>query len=130
MKKFILLCLLVVGLSSSQAKNYDPSYGVTVERQLDAINIDGHAYFNVTVRLKSKKKAKSGVKVIVTATAGEKKKVFKKVFADSFLYLINDEHGTVVVAEGNTRTLASIWRIDLEGEDFWQGWIKENGLIK
>ena len=102
MTKKILLCMLLILPMIVQAQEssekISPSLDLEIVRRCSALLIEGKTYFKVEVTLKSMSpdhfiSDKYRVKVTVRDING--KKIYKKNFKNSYLYIFNDGHITV-----------------------------------
>lgn len=129
MKKIALFILMMLPVAVSGQQTHMPDYSITIERSIGALEIEKDLKFNTIVRLKSSKPHNSGVILTVYKIKGKKrKKVYKKFFPNSYLYLTHDENSSIAVAQGKSITQAYFWKEKVDGKDFWQGWIKEYGF--
>jgi len=95
MKKILFVFLLVLisslNLSAQDEKKLEevsPSFNVELKRKVTYLDIEGKEYKDVVVKMKSFYdfwSNKDKVKVLVTDSVG--KKIYKKTFTDSYLYI-------------------------------------------
>ncbi|WP_311551587.1 hypothetical protein [Prevotella pallens] len=130
MKKFFLMMFLVCISVCSIAQDYTksesakPTFGVTLERECSDIMIEKTIYHNVAIELKAADIGDlftDGVKVTVTDENG--KKIYKKRFSKSYLYVFPSK--TIQVGKGNAITQVSLYK-NKGGE--WEAIIKEKGI--
>lgn len=129
MKKIVLFILMMLPVAAFGQDSYSPDYGITVERKMDILKIEEDINYIVILRLESAKRYKSGVKVTVYKQNGKKrKKIYKKYFPNSYLYLTHDDSNSIALAQGKSITQGYFWKEDYGNEKFSQGWIKEFGF--
>ena len=131
MKK-ILFCtffLLVTMCLYAQENKKDPesakpTFGVTVNRVVDAAKINGKYYYNVAVEFKASDIMdwSEGVKIKVKHRYTDKK-LYKKRFSNSYLYVYSDK--SIQVGKGNATTEV-ICQKDSYGD--WIIEIEEDGI--
>lgn len=131
MKKFFLMILLVCVSVCSIAQDYTksesakPTFGVTLERECSDIVIEKSIYHNVTIELKAADISDlftDGVKVTVTDENG--KKIYKKRFSKSYLYVFPTSK-TIQVGKGNAIIQVGLYK-NRGGE--WEAIIMEKGI--
>ena len=130
MKKFFLMILLVcisvcaIAQDYTKSESAKPTFGVTLERECSDIMIEKTIYHNVAIELKAADIGDlftDGVKVTVTDENG--KKIYKKRFSKSYLYVFPSK--TIQVGKGNAITQVSLYK-NKGGE--WEAIIKEKGI--
>lgn len=130
MKKLFLMMLLVcistcsIAQTDTQSESAKPTFGVTLERDCNAVMIEKKIYYNVTIELKAAEITDlftEGVKVTVTDENG--KKIYKKRFSKSYLYAFPS--GTIHVGKGNAITQVTLYR---NKDKNWEAIIKEKGI--
>jgi hypothetical protein len=130
MKKLFLVMLLVcisvcsIAQTDTKSESAKPTFGVTVERDCNAVMIEKKIYYNVTVELKAAEITdlfSEGVKVTVTDENG--KKIYKKRFSKSFLYAFPS--GTIKVGRGYAIMQVTLYR---NKDENWEAIIREKGI--
>ena len=123
----LLVCISVCSIAQDYTKSESakPTFGVTLERECSAIMIEKTIYHNVAIELKAADISDLftyGVKVTVTDENG--KKIYKKRFSKSYLYVFPTSK-TIQVGKGNAITQVSLYK-NKGGE--WEAIIKEKGI--
>ena len=122
----LLVCISVCSIAQDYAKSESakPTFGVTLERECSDIAIENTIYHNVTIELKAADISDLftyGVKVTVTDENG--KKIYKKRFSKSYLYVFPSK--TIQVGNGNAIIQVGLYK-NRGGE--WEAIIKEKGI--
>lgn len=122
----LLVCISVCSIAQTDTKSESakPTFGVTVERDCNAVMIEKKIYYNVTVELKAAEITdlfSEGVKVTVTDENG--KKIYKKRFSKSFLYAFPS--GTIKVGRGYAIMQVTLYR---NKDENWEAIIREKGI--
>lgn len=116
--------MLCVFLFSMKGMAVRPTYGIELDREVEMAVIEGETYWNVVIELKSDDDFSSGVKVLVKDSMTGKK-VYKKKFKKSYLYVFPD-NGSVIVGVGEALTQVLIGKPDETGP--WLAKIREKGI--
>ena len=130
MKKIILLMLLMLPMAvvvqSEEPEKSFPSRDTEIVRRCSLIDIEGEYYHDVVVTLKSYYKEsesllgiKGGYRVKVIVKDGNGKKIYKKTFKNSNLYIFRGGH----VQVGKPKFHQMI--IEQWESDYWFGKIRE-----
>jgi hypothetical protein len=122
----LLVCISVCSIAQDYTKSESakPTFGVTLERECSDIAIENTIYHNVTIELKAADISDLftyGVKVTVTDENG--KKIYKKRFSKSYLYVFPSK--TIQVGNGNAIIQVGLYK-NRGGE--WEAIIKEKGI--
>lgn len=122
----LLVCISVCSIAQDYTKSESAktTFGVTLERECSDIMIEKTIYHNVAIELKAADIIDlftDGVKVTVTDENG--KKIYKKRFSKSYLYVFPSK--TIQVGKGNAITQVSLYK-NKGGE--WEAIIKEKGI--
>lgn len=122
----LLVCISVCSIAQDYTKSEstEPTFGVTLERECSDIAIEKTIYHNVTIELKAADISDLftyGVKVTVTDENG--KKIYKKRFSKSYLYVFPSK--TIQVGKGNAIIQVGLYK-NRDGE--WEAIIKEKGI--
>ena len=128
MKRSVLIFALLFSaiMSFAQTESVNPTFGVTLEREVAFVIIEKEHYYDVVVELKAAQIIDmfvKGVKVTVK-DAKTRKKIYKKRFSKSYLYAFSD--GTINVGKGNALTQLILLKSSKSGE--WLMQIKEKGI--
>jgi hypothetical protein len=125
----ILLSIFSIVMSFAQnegnSESVKPTWGVTLEREVLVAEIDKKSYIDVTVELKAAELGDifaDGVKVTVVDNTG--KKIYRKRFSKSYLYVLSD--GTIVVAKGDALTQMIVFKF--KDGNGWKMVLKEKGI--
>ena len=122
--KQIFIVMLCVFLFSMKVMAEKPVYGIELDREVEMAIIEGETYWNVVIELKSDDDFSSGVKILVKDSMTGKK-IYKKKFKKSYLYVFTPE-GTVVVGVGDALTQVIIGKSNETGS--WLAKIREKGI--
>lgn len=122
----LLVCISVCSIAQDYTKSESakPTFGVTLERECSDIAIENTIYHNVTIELKAADISDLftyGVKVTVTDENG--KKIYKKRFSKSYLYVFPSK--TIQVGNGNAIIQVGLYK-NRDGE--WEAIIREKGI--
>ena len=128
MKRSVLFFALMFStiMSFAQAESAEPTFGVTLEREVAFAIIEKEHYFDVVVELKAAEFADmfvQGVKVTIKDVKTGKK-IYKKRFSKSYLYAFSE--GTIQVGKGNALIQLVLSKSTESGE--WHMQIKEKGI--
>lgn len=123
----LLVCISVCSIAQDYTKreSAEPTFGVTLERECSDIAIENTIYHNVTIELKAADISDLftyGVKVTVTDENG--KKIYKKRFSKSYLYVFPTSK-TIQVGKGNAIIQVGLYK-NRDGE--WEAIIREKGI--
>lgn len=122
----LLVCISVCSIAQDYTKSEsaEPTFGVTLERECSDIAIENTIYHNVTIELKAADISDlftDGVKVTVTDENG--KKIYKKRFSKSYLYVFPSK--AIQVGKGNAIIQVGLYK-NRDGE--WEAIIREKGI--
>ena len=128
MKRSVLIFTLLFSaiMLFAQTESANPTFGVTLEREVAFAIIEKEHYYDVVVELKAAQLTDmfvEGVKVTVK-DAKTGKKIYKKRFSKSYLYAFSE--GTIQVGKGNALTQLILSKSTESGE--WIMQIKEKGI--
>lgn len=124
MKRILLLLMATFTIACSFAQS-----DIEIVRRCSYMSIERESFDNVVITLKSYYQSsepflgiKGGPRVKVTVKDNNGKKVYKKTFKNSYLYI--DRDGQIEVGRPNFRQL-TIGRWRTKKIDTWYGMIKE-----
>ena len=117
MQKVIATLLLYFSIiaSSAQSESVKPTFGVELDREVAYAIIEGKIHTDVILELKAASLGdlfSSGVKIIVK-DAKTGKKIYKKRFANSYLYAFSN--GTIQVGKGNALAQLTLYKYEEYG---------------
>lgn len=121
---FIFLSTLCLAQEESGTESSSPSRDTEIERKCDLIDIEGKLYYNVLVTMKSTSPDyfltdKYKVKILVEDPNG--KKIYKKTFSNSYLYIFSS--GQIQIGKPKFNQIL-IKRFE-DDENAWYGIIRE-----
>lgn len=122
---FLFIFSTVSTFAQSEGESVKPIGGITLYRNVSLAAIEQNNYLDVIVKFKAAELGDyftNGVKVVVVNNTG--KKIYRKRFSKSYLYVFSD--GTIEVGKGNALTQIILFKYK-DGSG-WGMILKERGI--
>lgn len=122
---FLFIFSTVSTFAQSEGESVKPIGGITLYRNVSLAAIEQNNYLDVIVKFKAAELGDyftNGVKVVVVDN-NTGKKIYRKRFSKSYLYVFSD--GTIEVGKGNALTQIILFKKDGSG---WGMILKERGI--